>query len=168
MKNDNPPKNYLPIGKLGKTFQTAGGLRFYGRGKAEEDAIFELEEVFIEGFGKTNIREAKDIGKNIIVYFSRAFNMETAKTLVNRSVWADSKFLAENLSYIDQATKLNVYLDNENIGKVKEIFDSKNPIIVVTTNSRDILIPLDAPYVELKNDGIFLNDVPEGLLELNP
>ena len=167
MKNNNPPKNYVRLGKLGKTFQLAGGLRFYGIGSAEEDAIFELDEVFIEDFGKTNIREARDVGKNIILYFSRAFNVETAKTLVNKSVWADSKFLADNLSYIDQITKLNVYLDNENIGKVKEIIDSKNPIIVVTTNASEILIPLDAPYVELKSNGVFLNNLPEGLIDLN-
>jgi len=167
MKNNNPPKNYLRLGKLGKAFQLAGGLRFYGKGIAEEDAIFELDEVYIEDFGKTSIREAREVGKNIIVYFSRAFDLETAKTLVNKSVWAASESLNSDLNFVDQVSKLDVYLENENIGKVKEIIDSKNPIAVIETKNSDILIPLEAPYVEVQSDGIFLKDVPEGLIELN-
>ncbi|HHO56211.1 MAG TPA: hypothetical protein ENK21_07450 [Trueperaceae bacterium] len=167
MKNNNPPKNYVHLGKLGKTFQLAGGLRFYGLGAAEEDAIFELDEVYIEDFGKTNIREAKEMGKNIIVYFSRAFSVDSAKSLVNKAVWANSGVLRSELSFVDQIINLDVFLDQNIIGRVKEIIDSKNPIIVVETATTDILIPLDAPYVEIKNSGIFLKEVPEGLIDLN-
>ena len=42
----DPPEDSLLLGRLGKTFQLAGGLRFYGLGQAEAEAIFRARARF--------------------------------------------------------------------------------------------------------------------------
>lgn len=167
MKNNNPPKDYLYLGKLGKTFQLAGGLRFYAVASAEADAIFELDEVYIEDTGKTNIREIKELGKNTIIYFSRAFDIDTAKKLVNKGIYAPAELFEDELDFVNNLKKLKVFLNGQEFGKIKEITNSKNPILVIEHKNNEILIPLDAPFVEIKESGIYLNDLPEGLIDLN-
>lgn len=167
MRNNNPPKDYVYLGKLGKTFQLAGGLRFYPIASAEAEAIFELDEVYIEDTGNTNIREIKEMGKNTIVYFSRAFDIDSAKKLVNKGIYAPAELFDNELNFIDKLTKLKVFLDGQEFGKIKEIIDSKNVILVIEHGTKKILIPLDAPFVEIKESGIYLKDLPDGLIDLN-
>ncbi len=167
MRNNNPPKDYIYLGKLGKTFQLAGGLRFYPLAEAEAEAIFELDEVFIENTGKSNIREIKELGKNIIVYLSCAFDIDSAKKLVNRGVYAPAELFDNELSFVDSLKKLKVFLDAQEFGKVKEIIDSKNVLLVIEHSNGQVLIPMDAPFVEIKESGIYLLDLPEGLIDLN-
>lgn len=164
------PDNYLQLGKLGKPFQLTGGLHFYALGSAEASAITALNKVYIDGIGQTDIRDVKLTNKAIIVYFTAALSIEKAKSLVNKIVYADSDLLpdAEDDFYLDNLIGLNVYLEEQLIGAVESIMDAGlQDILTISGSQRDFMIPLQASYVSVEENGLYLKDVPEGLIDLN-
>jgi 16S rRNA processing protein RimM len=171
-KTTNPPEDYVLLGRLGKTFQLAGGLRFYALGEAEAKAILELKQVFIAGVGKSDLREVRELGSSLIIYFTRALSIEAAKQLVNREVYAPLEALPEASAeavYLASLPGLPVFLDNHAFGTVAEVQEAGfQYLLLVETASAEVIIPFPAPYVRLADDGVYLEDVPEGLLNLNP
>ncbi len=164
------PDNYLQLGKLGKPFQLTGGLHFYALGSAEAIAIASIDKVFIDGVGQTDIRDVKITNKAIIVYFTAALSIEKAKLLVNKTVYADSELLpdAEDDFYLDDLIGLKVYLEGQLIGEVASVMDAGlQDILTISGAQRDFMIPLQASYVSVEEDGLYLEDVPEGLIDLN-
>ena len=162
-------ENLLQLGKLGKTFQLAGGLRFYPLGQAEAEAVFALPYIHVEGLGKTDIRDVKERGSDIILFLSAALSVETAKTLVNRLVYAPAELLPESDDfYLDDLIGLDVYLDGSKIGEIESIVEAGlQDVITIETKTGSFMVPLQAPYVDLTEEGLFLKDVPEGLVDLN-
>lgn len=165
------PDNYVQLGRLGKTFQLRGGLRFYGLGEAEEEVLFSLKRVFLRGIGETDIRDVREVGGGIVVYLTKALTVEAAKLLTNLEVYAPKDALPktedDNL-YLDEIIGLNVYLDGELFGKVKQIQDAGlQDLLVIKTQKGEVVLPFPAPYVRIEEDGVWLGDVPEGLLDLN-
>jgi len=167
LKNIIPPSGYVRLGKLGKTFQLSGGIRFYGLGVAEQKLIFELEEVFIEDKGDSKIREVREVGANTIVYFSVAKTPEEAKALTNKTVYVSKEKLKHEASFVDIIQNLEVFLDDKPFGSVKELIRSNVDILLVDSPFGEIMLPTNAPYVEITEKDIRLRDLPSGLLELN-
>jgi 16S rRNA processing protein RimM len=154
------PEGYIPIGRLGKTYQLKGGLRFYSEG--DEELIFDLERLFIEGLGETDLREVRQVGPDVVVYLTRALSVEAAKPLVNRLVYAEVS--SESLhAYIG----LPVLFEGQAWGHVIEIQAGLQDLMIIEVKSREIMVPLEAPYVRLTPDAIYLENVPDGLLDLN-
>ncbi|MCA9838947.1 MAG: 16S rRNA processing protein RimM [Trueperaceae bacterium] len=168
MAQENPD-NLLQLGKLGKTFQLAGGLRFYPLGDAEAEAIFSLPFIYLGGFGKTEIREVKEQGKDIILYLTAALTVEKARALVNCDVYAPADLLPETDDfYLDDLIGLAVFLEGQRIGEIESVLEAgMQDILTISGDSGDFMVPLQAPYVSLEEDGLYLNDLPEGLLDLN-
>jgi 16S rRNA processing protein RimM len=165
------PDNHVQLGRLGKTFQLQGGLRFYGLGEAEEGAIFDLKRVFLRGVGESDIRDVREMAGHIIIYLSRALTVEAAKQLVNAEVYAAKAALPEpdddNL-YLDELIGLGVWLDNKPFGKVTEIQNAGlQDLLIIKTSKGEVVFPFPAPYVRIEEDGVWLENVPEGLLDLN-
>jgi 16S rRNA processing protein RimM len=165
------PDNYVRLGRLGKTFQLQGGLRFYGLSEAEEEALLGLERVFLRGVGERDIREVREVGGGLVVYFTRALSVEAAKMLVNLEVYAPKDALPEASDdnfYLDELVGKPVWLDNEPYGKVQEIQDAGlQDLLIIKTTRGNIMLPFPAPYVRVEEDGVWLENVPEGLLDLN-
>ena len=161
----------MQLGTLGKTFQLKGGLRFYALGDAEAEAILSVDSVFIEGVGASNVREAKELGQGIVVYLTAALSVEKAKTLVNRAVYAAPEALPkpeDDTIYIDALIDQPVFLDGEPYGKVLEVLDADmQDVLKIRAGALEVMVPLQAPYVEITDDGVYLQDVPQGLIDLN-
>ncbi len=166
---DQNSENLLQLGKLGKTFQLAGGLRFYPLGQAEAEAIFSLPYIYIEGLGKSEIRDVKEQGSDIILFLTSALSIEKAKTLVNRLVYAPTELLPETEAfYLDDLIGLDVYLEGKKIGEIESIVEAgMQDILTIETPSGTFMVPLQAPYVDLAEDGLYLSDLPDGLIDLN-
>jgi 16S rRNA processing protein RimM len=167
MSNTKPPSDYIQLGRLGKTFRL---------GEAEEEALFNLKRVYLRGVGEADIREVREVGGSIIVYLTKALTLESAKLLTNLEVYAPKDALPEteddNL-YLDEVVGQNVYLDGEPFGVVKEIQEAGLQELLVIeikqgkTQKGEAILPFPAPYVRVEEDGVWLEDVPEGLLDLN-
>jgi 16S rRNA processing protein RimM len=167
----SPPEGYVLLGRLGKTFQLAGGLRFYPLGDAEALAIADLKRVFIEGIGESDLRQVRQMGAGLVVYFTRALTVEAAKRLVNHEIYAPAEVLPEVTEddfYLDELLERPVFLEGEPFGTVIEVLEAGfQYILVVQTDTQDVMLPFPAPYVRLEENGVYLEDLPEGLLDLN-
>ena len=167
----SPPDDYVLLGQLGRTFQLAGGLRFYPMGDAEALAIANLKRVFIDDIGESDLREVRQMGSGIILYFTRALSVEAAKALVNHEIYAPAAALPEVTAddfYLDELLELPVFLEGKPFGTVFEVLEAGfQYIIVVQTAEQEVMLPYPAPYVRLEAGGIYLEDIPEGLLDLN-
>lgn len=166
------PENYVLLGTLGRTFQLAGGLRFYALGDAEEAAIGALKRVFVENFGERTVARVRPVGSQLIIYFVGEDTPERAQVLVNAGVYAARDALPETPAhYLDLLLDLPVVLGGEPLGEVVEVIPAGNDlgqdILVVETSAGEVLIPLQADYVSITGAGVTLTDPPEGLLELN-
>ena len=163
------------LGTLGKTFQLAGGLRFYALGDAEAAAIKELKRVFIEGFGERAIIRVRPVGSQLVVYLVGSSDPQSAQPLVNADVYAAKDALPETPAhYLDLLLDLPVVVDGELLGVVVEVVPAGSEIgqdvLIVAAGERgerEVLIPLQADYVTLSESGVTLTDPPEGLLDLN-
>lgn len=164
-----PPPDFVQLGTLGKTFQLEGGLRFYPLGDAEADAVLSLESLWLTGVGEVGVRRVRPAGQHLIVYLSRALTREAAQMFVNKDVYAAADLLpepAEGDIYVDELIDLPVYLDGEPYGEVEEVLSAGlQDLLVIRAFSGEVMVPLQAPYVEITDDGVYLEDVPEGLLE---
>lgn len=163
------PDNYVQLGTLGKTYQLEGGLRFYPLGDAEASAIFAVGRVLLSELGESDVRKVKQVGNYAILYFTRALSVEAARRLVNQDVYADARLLpepAEDEIYIADLLGQPVFLDGEAFGEVEEVQEaSMQDLLIIRVAGRTVMVPLQAPYVAVTDDGVYLEDVPEGLLE---
>lgn len=165
------PDSYIQLGTLGKTFQLKGGLHFYPLGEAEAQAMFSVKQVWIDGVGTAELRGAKEMGSKIIVYLTRALTPEAARPLVNRDVYAAPDALPKRDAdeiYIDELIGQAVFLNGDPYARVLDVIDADmQDILKIEAGSSIIMIPLQAPYVDVTDDGVYLANVPEGLLDLN-
>ena len=164
-----PPETYVQLGTLGKTYQLEGGLRFYPLGDTEASAIFDVGRVFLSELGESDVRKVKQVGKYTIIYFTRALSVEAARALVNQDIYVDESHLPvpeDGEIYVSDLLEQTVFLDGEAYGEVEEIQEaSMQDLLIIRASGRTLMVPLQAPYVEVTDDGIYLEDVPEGLLE---
>ena len=159
---DGVPENHVLLGTLGRTFQLAGGLRFYALGDAEAAAVQELKRVFLDGFGERAVKRVRPVGSQLIVYFVGADNSQTAQLLVNAEVYAAKDALPETPAhYLDLLLELPVTVDGELLGEVVDVIpaggDIGQDVLVVEAGEREVLIPLQADYVNITEAGVTLN-----------
>lgn len=164
------PDSHVLLGTLGRTFQLEGGLRFYALGDAEEAAIRVVNRVFLEGFGERAVARVRPVGAQLVVYFVGHENPQRAQALVNAEVYAARDALPETPAhYLDLLLELSVTVDGEVFGEVVEVVpagsDIGQDLLVVDTGDREVLVPLQADYVSVSEEGVTLTDPPEGLLE---
>lgn len=176
-----PPPDFHYLGKLGRTFQLAGGLRFYPAGEHEAEALETLEQVFVEGLGASRIREVRIHAGELLLYLTRVSTQDQAQRLVNAGVYADPASLPEPLEgsfYLDNLVGIPVVLARserpdpdepeavESLGAVTEILSTAGQDLLLVAGPRgQILLPLQAPYVEFDGERVSVIDPPEGLLD---
>lgn len=168
-----PPANWLYLGKLGKTFGLKGGLYFYAAGEAEAAALFALQEagrqLFIVGLGKRQLKEVQARAKGHILFFAGVQHIDYARPLVNAGVYADPAHLPEDddIFYVDALLELPVFRDGQTFGSIVEIIEAgQQDILVIQHEEQKYMIPLQADYVSLAEDGVHIDDAPAGLFEL--
>ena len=164
-----PPADFVRLGRLGKTFQLEGGLRVYPEGDAEAVALLNVSEVFIGGMGPSDVRQVREVGSRLILYLTRALSVEAAKALVNREVYAHPDALPqpeEGEIYISDLLDHPVFVAGQLYGEVVDVVAAgMQDLLVIEKDGQEIMVPLQAPYVEVTDDGVYLENVPEGLLE---
>ena len=165
------PEDAVLIGRLGRTFQLHGGLRFYGLGPAEGEAVRKLSRVFVEGLGFRRLERVRSVGAQTVVYLSDVRVIEAAKPLVNHEVYALRDELpdaGEADFYIDLILGLPVTLEGEPFGKVVEVLSAGGQeLLVIEAEGGEHMVPLRADYVKLGAEGVEIQGAPEGLLELS-
>ncbi len=165
-----PDAGYVLIGKLGKTFQLEGGLRFYGLSEAEIAAIYELDTVFIPGLDKLNIKQVRSVGSSVVLYLAGINHLAAAKALVNKEVYARAKDLPElnpGNYYLDTLLKLPVIGEAGNLGTVTDVIKAGSQDLLVVSGEQEYLLPLQADYIRIEAAAIYVENAPEDLFELH-
>ncbi|MDZ7704076.1 MAG: ribosome maturation factor RimM [Trueperaceae bacterium] len=167
----DPPEHYCYIGRIGRSFQLAGGVRFYPVARAEADAIYNLGDVFVPALGQRRVRRVQPKGNEIVLYLSGIGSVEAARALANEAVYADPEALPEppeGSFYVDELVGFRVEVGARAFGEVAEVIPGVGQdLLVVAHDEREILLPLQADYVRVDEDTrtIIVTDPPEGLLE---
>ncbi|WP_457628348.1 ribosome maturation factor RimM [Oceanithermus sp.] len=153
------------IGRLGRPHALSGGLKF--RSEAPE-AILSQERVYLEGVGWRAIERVEALAGGLVVHFVGVTGREAAEQLSGRDVFVEAASLPEPEGgwYYFQLVGLPVRLGGEAWGKVVDVFDSgAQDVLVIKKGARRFMVPLQAPYVEVADDEVRIQEPPEGLLE---
>jgi 16S rRNA processing protein RimM len=165
-----PPDGFILLGRLGKTFGLKGALHFRPLGEAEAEAILGLDEVFVAGLGLTAIREVRPHGPGIVVTFPSARSPESARKLVNSDVYAHADSLPTDdgaAPYLGALRGLPVLLAGRPLGTVANVIGPVGAelLAVERPDGGELLLPLQAPYVQVSRDSILVVDPPGGLID---
>ena len=178
-----PPPGYRYIGKLGRSFGLAGGLRFHAAGPRDAGVVVHVDRVFVEGLGDSPVREVRAHAGDVIVYLARARNRDQARALANAAVYVDPALVPgddEDTFYLENligAPVVSLGADRsaeaaahdavpDAVGEVVDVITGAGQdLLVVATPSGRLLLPWQAPYVRFDGERVQLVDPPEGLLE---
>ncbi|WP_287370144.1 ribosome maturation factor RimM [Oceanithermus sp.] len=157
--------NLVRIGRLGRPHALAGGLKF--RSEAPE-ALLGQSRVYLEGLGWRAVARVEPLGEDLVVYFAGVESREAAEELAGLDVLLEPESLPEPEGgwYYFQLVGLPVFLGEELLGEVVDVMDTgAQDVLVVRRGARRLLVPLQAPYVEVEEGAVRLVAPPEGLLE---
>lgn len=169
----SPPDGFVLIGRLGRSFKVAGGVRLRLDSPALEADLDALGRLFVSGLGETRIRASETVSGSLVVYLEGVRDRTVARSLVNAEVWADASTLAERtLELLEEPADeelligLDVTVDGRRVGEVVEaVLGGANQYVEIRLeDDSTALLPLAAPYVSIGPAGIDLVDPPPGLL----
>jgi len=156
--------NRVLIGRLGRPHALAGGLKY----RSDEPALLlRQSRVYLEGLGWRAIERVEELPAGLVVYFVGASDREAAEELADRDVYLEAESLPalQDGWYYFQLLGLPVLLDGRPWGEVVDVIDNgAQDVLVVSGASGRFMVPLQAPYVEIKGGQVRLSQVPTGLL----
>ncbi|HZJ10421.1 MAG TPA: hypothetical protein VFD39_12045 [Trueperaceae bacterium] len=169
----SPPDGYVRIGRLGKSFKVAGGVRLWLESEGAGASLDAFGRLFVSGLGETRIRAHEIVSGSAVVYLEGVRDRTVARSLVNAEVWADTTEMDEHtLELLEEPADeelligLDVTLDGQRVGEVVEaVLGGANQYVeIALDDGPKVLLPLAAPYVSVGPAGIDLVDPPRGLL----
>ena len=171
MSNDAVPEGFIYVAKLGKTFGLQGGLRVYALGEAEGMALAEASECYVTGLGLRKIKALESKGASPVVYLAGVVDVEGARAHTGAKVYLTPSKLSnldEGEYYLDHVIGLEVWLNGELQGEVRDVIEAgSQDVLLCDIAGLEVMVPLQADYVELGEERLDIKQPPAGLLELN-
>ncbi|WP_027876256.1 ribosome maturation factor RimM [Meiothermus cerbereus] len=159
----------IEIGRIGKAYGMAGGLKFRG-----EPVIFDLERIYLEGLGYRAVEEIEEQGNEMVLYLAGVESRPEAERLAGLRVYADQEdlpALEEGEYYYFELIGRPVFVDGQPFGEVVDVEDGAQERLIIKARgaslraqSKTYMVPFQAPYVRVEADGIYIEAIP-GLLE---
>lgn len=159
----------IEIGRIGKAYGMAGGLKFRG-----EPVIFDLERIYLEGLGYRTIEEIEEHSGEIVLFLTGVEGRQEAEQLVGLRVYADQADLPpleEGEYYYFELIGRPVFVDGQPFGEVVDVEDGAQERLIIKARgaslraqSKTYMVPFQAPYVKVEADGIYIESIP-GLLD---
>lgn len=160
--------NLVRIGYFGRSHGTKGHLVLKTERAADAKA---MKVLFIEKDGSQVpffIAECKQAGKETVLLLEGIDNPEKAKTLLNRAVWTDEKFVLEE----EEEDYRGYEVLDKHLGVLGTVLDvgsnGAQTLLHVDVKGKDVILPMIEDFV-LKLDREkrqIWYDAPEGLVEL--
>jgi ribosomal 30S subunit maturation factor RimM len=166
------PPGAVRLGRLGRTHGLAGALRCHPLGPLELEALLASERLFVEGHGTLVVRLRRPHGDVALLAFQGIRSPERAQPLVNAYAYALPGSLPAPLAQalarrIDAAALAGaeVLVDGHPYGRVTDVREGAQRLLVVAGPFGERYLPADAPYVELEEGLVRVVDAPAGLLD---
>ncbi len=154
------------LGQLGRPYGLAGALKL--KTEADPAVLMGLEKVYLEGRGDRAVREVRRVGSDWVIVLVGVSDRSAAEDLVGLAVYVDRDALPRLESgvwYYFELVGKPVYVFEKPFGEVKEVREAgAQDLLVVARGLRTYLVPLQAPYVSVREEGIFV-EPPPGLFE---
>lgn len=149
----------IELGSIGKPSGMDGAVKFRG-----ELAIFELERVYLDGLGYRAIEDVLDQNGETVLYLVGVDTREAAEKLVGLKVFADEAEmpeLEEGYVYYYQLVGRKVFVGEQLFGEVSQVQEitAQDLLEVRDAKGKKHLIPLQAPYVRVEEDGIYVEPI---------
>lgn len=155
----------IEVGRLGQPYGLEGALKYRG-----ETLVADLPKVFLQDLGYRAIQEAFFLNNELILHFVGVTDRSAAEALGGRAVLveqSDLPPLEDGEYYYFQLVGRKVFLDQNPVGEVIDLEDAgaQDLLVIKIAGSRKRhMVPLQAPYVRVEAEGIYIDDVP-GLFE---
>lgn len=166
------PADYVQIGRCGRAFQVAGAFRLQLDAPADE-FLSVGTNLYITGLGRCSIRELANSNGRLTIAVTGVRDRNQATSLLHEHVYIDTTDFSDEdrdfLELTDDDIYLNmpVTVNGEQVGAItKTHFSEAYDYVEATLSSgKRVLLPIDAPYAELSEDGLAYTDPPAGLLD---
>ncbi|ADH64142.1 16S rRNA processing protein RimM [Allomeiothermus silvanus DSM 9946] len=156
----------IEVGRIGSPYGLKGGFKFRG-----EPWVEDLPRIYLQDLGYRTIEEAYWVGEELVLHLSGVKHRTDAEALVGLLVYADEgdlPELEEGSFYYYQLLGRTVFVDGEPFGEVAEVQEAAAQDLLVIKRfgtslralSRTYLVPFQAPYVVVKDDGIHIEAIP--------
>lgn len=162
-----PPRGFVRIGLLGRPYQLQGGLHLTWLEEPVLRALDHVERVFVVGHGLVALQRARTHGPGTVLYLAGVRDREAAGRLTGAEVYVASSDLPPDAADSPRSpVGLELVTGGRVVGRVAAVRRiASNPLLVVATAAGEILVPLAAPYVAVREDRVELIDPPADLLE---
>ncbi|AWR87166.1 ribosome maturation factor RimM [Meiothermus taiwanensis] len=155
----------IEIGRIGKAYGMAGGLKFRG-----EPVIFDLERIYLEGLGYRAIAEIEEHNGEIVLFLAGVEGRQEAEQLVGLRVYADQADLPpleEGEYYYFELIGRPVFVDGQPFGEVIDVEDGAQEWLIIKAKGASLraqhktyMVPFQAPYVKVEADAIYIEAIP--------
>ncbi|MBB6097257.1 16S rRNA processing protein RimM [Deinobacterium chartae] len=157
----------IEIGRVTGTFGVNGTLKVIAAGDPQR--LLGLETVTLEGSGTLRVRRIDPNGPGVLLQLMGIADRSAAEELRGKRVYAreaDLPPLEEGEYYYHDLIGLPVRSPaGEELGRVEAVQDlGYQDLLEVRRGLKLVLVPLQAPYVEVRPGEAIVVDAPEGLL----
>lgn len=164
------PAETTRVGHLLGPHGVQGAIKLYVLGSAEQ--LKKLKRLYIEGLGWVRVTRFKEHGAGMVLSLGGITDREMAAALHGKQVYAHDQELPplpEGEYYYHELRGLQVRGHTGAVlGEVTDVLDmGHQDVLVVRGEGGEGLIPLQAPYVQVRRKMavVLTEDAPEGLLD---
>ena len=151
----------IQIGTLTAPHGLHGAIKL--RAIGQPDALLELRRVFIHTKGWLGVKQVVLHDVIPVLMLAGVNSRPDALALGGLEVYAEKKAVRlepDTFYYHDLIGRAVVAPDGSSLGVVASMIDTgAQDILVVRHNERDVLVPLQAPYVRVREDKIEIEPV---------
>ncbi|MGY2892242.1 ribosome maturation factor RimM [Deinococcus sp. UYEF24] len=162
------PPDLTRVGHLMAPQGLRGAMKLFVIGEPEQ--LLKLKRLYLEGLGWRRVSAIQAQGPGVTVQLGGVETREAALDLRGLQVYAHDQELPkldENQFYYHELRGLPVQnAGGEVLGEVADVMDMGfQDVLVVRHSGGEALVPLQAPYVQVRRGvGVVLDGAPEGLI----
>jgi len=157
----------IRVGHVLAPFGVSGAVKLFVVGRPEQ--LLQLKRLYVADTGWLRIRVVEAQPPAVVVSFVGVEGREGAERLRGRQVFAhedELPALPEGEYYYHELIGLPVRApDGQAVGEVVDVMDAgSQDVLVVRHAGGQSMVPLQAPYVEVRRAEMIVLDAPPGLL----
>ena len=155
------PEDLISIGHFTQAFGKDGAMKL--RNSGDPSHLKGLKKVWLEHHGWVNVRKLEIFNNVVILKIAGYTQRHLTDDLRGLEVYAEKTAikLPEGTHFYHDLIGLPVVTpDGSSLGVIKTLMDAGTAdILVVSYNNKEVLVPLQAPYVQIKTGKIEIEPI---------
>lgn len=140
----------LKIGKIVNTHGIKGELKILSDSDFVEDRFAVGNTLYLESGAEVEVTSFRQHQGNVLITINNLEDINLVEKYKNQDVYFDLSKIPQRKEgyYLFQLEDLDVYLDNEKVGKVIEVTKPSQTVLRIQLKDREILLPYVDVFVE--------------------